>query len=221
MRTKYLQALLAALLLQFGIGVAQADDLATSQMVDEARQWHSKYRDDLAADSWQRLLISKPQHGEALVSLGLIQALSGDVVHARELYARASRLKPPPPRLASLAAALGEGLSPKSESPSSKSETTSSKSDSVSSKSEAAHPLVLEPRTERAPPRPEKRQHKKHGRKHAKDKSRVTELPSVAAALPAPAPALPALSTVAPEVPAPAAALKPRPTRPLPYFSPQ
>lgn len=87
-------------------GNALAEDLVTRQLRDEARAWQSKDRDDLAADTWSRLLIGSPQHGEAMVSLGLIAARAGDMVSAREWYVRASRLKTAPADLGKLAAVL-------------------------------------------------------------------------------------------------------------------
>jgi cellulose synthase operon protein C len=107
MKARQLWVVLLGLLLLPPLGALAADDLVTSQLRDEARLWQSKDRDDLAADAWNRLLLGSPQHGEALVSMGLIMARSGDRVAAKEWYARASRLKSSPPDLAKLAAAVG------------------------------------------------------------------------------------------------------------------
>jgi hypothetical protein len=60
-----------------------ADDLETSQMVDQARHWQQKRRDDLAAELWRKVLRFDPKHPEALAKLGAIEA-------------RASNLPPPP-----------------------------------------------------------------------------------------------------------------------------
>ena len=61
-----------------------SDDLETSQMVDQARHWQKKRRDDLAAELWRKVLRFDPKHPEALAKLGAIEA-------------RASNLPPPPP----------------------------------------------------------------------------------------------------------------------------
>ncbi|MBZ4210644.1 MAG: hypothetical protein LAD29_05910 [Rhodoferax sp.] len=61
-----------------------SDDLETSQMVDQARHWQKKRRDDLAAELWRKVLRFNPKHPEALAKLGAIEA-------------RASNLPPPPP----------------------------------------------------------------------------------------------------------------------------
>jgi hypothetical protein len=85
---------------------SQADDLFTSQLVDEARVWQNKNRNDLAADAWRKLLVMEPRHPEALVSLGIIEARSGNMAAAEELRAKASRLPKPPAGLARLARML-------------------------------------------------------------------------------------------------------------------
>ena len=107
MKARQLWTIVLGMLLQQPLWVAAADDLVTSRLRDEARLWQSKDRDDLAAEAWSRLLIGDAQHGEALVSLGLIMARSGDMVAAKEWYARASRLQRPPADLDTLAAAVG------------------------------------------------------------------------------------------------------------------
>lgn len=61
-----------------------ADDLETSQMVDQARHWQKKRRDDLAAEAWRKVLRFEPKHPEALAKLSAIEAHTGN-------------LPPPPP----------------------------------------------------------------------------------------------------------------------------
>ena len=85
---------------------SHADDLFTSQLVDEARVWQKKNRSDLAADAWRKLLVIEPRHPEALVSLGIIEARSGNIAAAEELRAKASRLPKPPAGLARLSGML-------------------------------------------------------------------------------------------------------------------
>lgn len=68
-----------------------ADDLVTSQMVDEARMWQSKGRTDLASNIWRRILVTNPQHVEALANLGVTEALAGNWEEAQSLYQRARR----------------------------------------------------------------------------------------------------------------------------------
>ncbi|HYF20400.1 MAG TPA: hypothetical protein VEA40_21225, partial [Ramlibacter sp.] len=83
-----------------------ADDLRTAEMVDQARQWSRKGRDDLAAEIWRRLLIVVPNHPEALVSLGLIEARAGRMAEAQALLTRAQRANVPAARLRELTAAV-------------------------------------------------------------------------------------------------------------------
>ncbi|MGQ0709788.1 MAG: tetratricopeptide repeat protein [Rhodoferax sp.] len=100
------RALACALCLALWSMPGRAEDLLSSQMVDEARMWQSKGRMDLASDTWRRLLITNPQHGEALVSLARIQLQSGQLAQAQALLARAARLAKKPAAYAQVAAAL-------------------------------------------------------------------------------------------------------------------
>lgn len=83
-----------------------AEDLLTSQMVDEARVWQSKGRLDLAEDIWRRLLITNARNGAALVGLAQIQIKAGRLDEAQALLARAARLTPSPAALASATSQL-------------------------------------------------------------------------------------------------------------------
>ena len=92
-------------------GWALDDDLATEQMIAEARQWVTRGREDLAAEVWTRLLATRPQHPMALVQLGLIQARAGRLDAARGLLERAQRLPKPPADLDTLKRALAPSQS--------------------------------------------------------------------------------------------------------------
>ena len=83
-----------------------AEDLITSQFVDQARHWQYKDRDDLAADIWRSVLRADPEHGEALVKLGLIEARNNNRDDAQRLLEHASHVRPRPAGLAALIAAL-------------------------------------------------------------------------------------------------------------------
>lgn len=85
-----------------------ADDLVTSQLVDEARTWQQKDRDDLAADVLRKLLRINPGHPEALVRLAGIEARSGNLREAEALYGRAARLSPAPRGLPEVQALIAE-----------------------------------------------------------------------------------------------------------------
>lgn len=86
-----------------------ADDVATRQLVDQARHWQQVSRDDLAAGAWQKLLRADANHPEALIRLGLLEARAGHVAQAEELYRRAAQLSPAPGGLSELEAALRVG----------------------------------------------------------------------------------------------------------------
>ncbi len=83
-----------------------ADDLQSSQLVDQARRWQQKNRDDLAADLWHKLLIVDPKHPEALVKLGVIEVGAGNIAEAEALHNRAAQLTPRPAGLKELSTAL-------------------------------------------------------------------------------------------------------------------
>lgn len=86
-----------------------ADDVATRQLVDQARYWQQNSREDLAAGAWRKLLRADSNHPEALIRLGLIEARAGRVVEAQELYRRAAQLSSAPAGLADLESALKAG----------------------------------------------------------------------------------------------------------------
>jgi tetratricopeptide (TPR) repeat protein len=101
-------AWLLPLLLPLAQVAWSADDLVTSQLVDEARTWQQKDRDDLAADVLRKLLRINPGHPEAMVSLAGIEARAGNLREAEALYGRAARLSPVPRGLAGVQALIAE-----------------------------------------------------------------------------------------------------------------
>ncbi len=82
------------------------DDLMASELVDQAREWQQKDRDDIAAEVWRKLLRVNAKHPEALVKLGAIEARAGNLKEAGVLYESASKLTPPPVGLRALALAI-------------------------------------------------------------------------------------------------------------------
>lgn len=98
---------LLALLIVLSPTVWAIDDLMSRQMVDQARDWSKRGRDDLAAPVWRRVLSVEPRHPEALIKLGLIEARSGNLKEAQAFYQRASKLVPAPKGLKALSSALG------------------------------------------------------------------------------------------------------------------
>ncbi|MFZ4478519.1 MAG: hypothetical protein ACOYNZ_01355 [Rhodoferax sp.] len=86
--------------------VGAADDLQSSQLVDQARHWQKKNRDDIAADYWRKILLIDPKYPEALVKLGMIELRAGNLGEAEALYLRASQLSSRPGGLKELAAAI-------------------------------------------------------------------------------------------------------------------
>lgn len=83
-----------------------ADDATVQKLVEQARYWQQKKRDDLAADAWRKLLRADPDNPLALVQLGTIEASLGNTKEAEELYQRAKGLKAVPLGLTELETAL-------------------------------------------------------------------------------------------------------------------
>jgi hypothetical protein len=225
MKARQLWSAVLGLLLLQGQGGYAAGDLVGRQLRDEARMWETKDRDDLAAEAWNRLLLGDPQHGEAMVSLGMIHFRAGDLATARQWYTRASRLRAVPRDLGKLASALAPA-----------------QTDEVPLVSE---PVVHKPIVSAKPVRERKPRKKsadeqdattpvkqKSSRKTAAmPPSSVLPPPSVPSVPPVPmVPMLPMAAPVIPVAPvvtpAPAVPLpepvppKPRPSKALPYFPP-
>ena len=103
---------LACLILALGIGVpcaCLADDAATRQLVAQARYWQQNGRQDLAVGAWQKLLRADENHPEGLIRLGLLEARTGHLAQAQELYQRATQLPSAPAGLAELETVLKAG----------------------------------------------------------------------------------------------------------------
>lgn len=98
---------LLSMLIVLSPSVWAVDDLMSRQMVDQARDWSQKGRDDLAEPVWRRVLSVEPSHPEALIKLGLLEARAGNLKEAQSLYQRASKLLPTPKGLSLLSTALG------------------------------------------------------------------------------------------------------------------
>lgn len=89
-----------------------ADDPLALRLIDQARYWQQKNRDDLAAEALRKLLRAEPNHPIALVQLGVVEARAGHLKEAQELYARAAGLTPPAPGLNELDMAIKLGRVP-------------------------------------------------------------------------------------------------------------
>ena len=94
----------------WALPVQAAEDLMSKQLAEQAQRWQQKDRDDLAANIWRKLLTADPDHGEALVNLGLIEVRAGHVREAQVLYNRAAKRTPPAAGLHDLARALQSEL---------------------------------------------------------------------------------------------------------------
>ena len=85
------------------------EDPVANRLIEQARYWQQRSREDLAADAWRKLLRADPNHPIALVQLGVIEARAGHFKEAAELQSRASRLTPLPAGISELDSALKVG----------------------------------------------------------------------------------------------------------------
>ncbi|WP_033478598.1 tetratricopeptide repeat protein, partial [Xanthomonas phaseoli] len=78
----YLAGMLALCLL--AAPAAQAQTSATQQLVEQGNYWHDQGRDDLAADTWKKLLGIDPDQPDALLGLAQIDLAQGRQSEARK-----------------------------------------------------------------------------------------------------------------------------------------
>jgi tetratricopeptide (TPR) repeat protein len=101
------------LLGQAGFGPAREHAFAQADVVDQllaqARAWQAKGRMDKAIEAFQKVLLSQPEHPEALEAVGLFYANTGQTKQARELLASLQRVAAGSPGAARLRAALDIG----------------------------------------------------------------------------------------------------------------
>ena len=66
-------------------GPVHAQDAANAQLVSQGNYWHDQGRDDLASDTWKKLLRIDPRQPDALLGLGRIALAQGRQGEARSL----------------------------------------------------------------------------------------------------------------------------------------
>ncbi len=108
-RTLIAGALLAGLVVGAGGPAGAQEPAAEAALAAKARYWQARQRDDLALQSWQRLIEANPNNAEALFNLGLINAAAGRETEAREFLLRLGTAAPGDPRIAQVEAAIRRG----------------------------------------------------------------------------------------------------------------
>lgn len=89
---------------------AYAQD-TTQRLVSQGNYWHDQGRDDLAADTWKKLLSIDPNQPDALLGLGQIDLAQGRPADARKRMQQLQAKHPDSPQLQRLRIAVGGGQS--------------------------------------------------------------------------------------------------------------
>jgi len=87
---------------------AQAQN-ASQQLVNQGNYWHDQGRDDLAADTWRKLLSIDPNQPDALLGLGQIEFAQGKAADARKRLQQLQAAHPNAPQTQRLRLVLGGG----------------------------------------------------------------------------------------------------------------
>ncbi|MCD0246773.1 cellulose biosynthesis protein BcsC [Xanthomonas melonis] len=88
-------------------GPAQAQTSATQQLVGQGNYWHDQGRDDLAADTWKKLLGIDPDQPDALLGLAQIDLAQGRQSEARKRLQQLEAAHPQSPQAQRLRVAIG------------------------------------------------------------------------------------------------------------------
>ncbi|NJB80809.1 cellulose biosynthesis protein BcsC [Xanthomonas arboricola] len=85
----------------------QAQTSATQQLVGQGNYWHDQGRDDLAADTWRKLLGVDPDQPDALLGLAQIDLAQGRQSEARKRLQQLDAAHPQSPQAQRLRVAIG------------------------------------------------------------------------------------------------------------------
>lgn len=106
-------ACIAAVALPVGVmherAVAAEPGEALDQLLENVRYWQARGRPDKAAEAWQKVLKSIPNHAEALAELALFSARAGRTNEAKGYLERLRKAQPGNSRIPGLEQALGLG----------------------------------------------------------------------------------------------------------------
>ncbi|WMJ67795.1 cellulose biosynthesis protein BcsC [Stenotrophomonas sp. 24(2023)] len=88
---------------------AWAQNASVQQLVNQGNYWHDQGREDLAADTWRKLLATDANQPDALLGLGLIDLNQGRRAEAQKRLQLLQARHPQAPQTARLRLALGGG----------------------------------------------------------------------------------------------------------------
>jgi Flp pilus assembly protein TadD len=95
--------------LAVAVPLVQAATPEEQLLLDKARYWEDRGRLDMAADSWQKVLLVNPDQPEALTGLGIKAAMSGDTEQAQKYLAQLRAVAPKHPGNVRIREALSYG----------------------------------------------------------------------------------------------------------------
>ncbi|WER47315.1 cellulose synthase subunit BcsC-related outer membrane protein [Cupriavidus sp. WKF15] len=107
-RREQCQALMLALLTGFTTSSGAQDD-ATKALVDQARYWQARSRQDRAAEVWGKLLRLNPGQPDALYGMGIAELQAGRVQSARTYLERLQKAAPGSPLVSELRDQIAKG----------------------------------------------------------------------------------------------------------------
>ncbi|MCD9027072.1 BCSC C-terminal domain-containing protein [Luteimonas sp. BDR2-5] len=82
---------------------------ATQQLINQGNYWHDQGRDDLAIETWNKLLAVDPRQPDALLGMGLIDLAQGRRAQAQRRLQQLQAAHPDAPQTARLRIAMGGG----------------------------------------------------------------------------------------------------------------
>lgn len=92
-----------------GCGVALAEAGLPQQLAEQAQYWQGRGRSDLALQAWNKLLLNDPDHAEALIGLGTLEAQAGRADQAETYLARLAKAHPGHPGIKRVQEAIAAG----------------------------------------------------------------------------------------------------------------
>jgi tetratricopeptide (TPR) repeat protein len=90
-------------------GAVLAETAPPQRLSEQAQYWQGRGRSDLAVQAWNKLLLSDPDHAEALIGLGTYEAQAGRADQAEAYLARLAKAHPGHPGIKRVQQAMEMG----------------------------------------------------------------------------------------------------------------
>ncbi len=98
-----------AILAAVCVDASYADAVLTPHLLEQAQYWQQRGRDDIAADTWRKVLTNDPANPDALAGLSVYEAQAGHAQAARALLDKLRSADPANPKIAATEAAIKQG----------------------------------------------------------------------------------------------------------------